>query len=85
MKLRGPGLDAGLVKAVSGKVGFGRLKNGSPLRGALLWVDEPHDDPVSKARTLFVGALFDLIDSDRRSKLLSAEHHIIDPRFTPVG
>lgn len=30
-------------------------------------------------------ALFDLIESDRRSKILFAKHHLFDPRFTPVG
>ncbi len=30
-------------------------------------------------------ALFDLTESDRRSKLLLPKHHLADPRFTPVG
>lgn len=35
--------------------------------------------------TAAIRALFDLIESDRRPKPLFATHHLVDPRFAPVG
>ncbi len=45
--------------------------------------------PVDEKQTLCPlaapGAIFDLIESDRRSKIFFSKHNLVDPRFTPVG
>jgi hypothetical protein len=38
-----------------------------------------------QAEHFWFRARFDLIESDRRSKLFYFKHNLIDPRFTPVG
>jgi len=54
------------------------------VQGGKLTLDGARRPPVFR-RAVLLRALFDPIESDRRSKLLCRKHYLVDPRFTPVG